>query len=416
MQVTAGKATSLFGVGRNWSSDTRAISSIATTSLFCGIYLKDFLAAVISSAVSPVLLTIGVLFGAIAIIARRDVFQQFNSLLWLAPLIPVWIISSIAAERVNFSNYYVAIPLALMILHLNPRLFIRLVIMAFLGSLLMQVVEYQTKAYFFSSIDSEGEELDAEFFGGSLGVLRAKGLSQGPLSAVALALWVSFFASRNVAAVFLLICCAFLASGRLGMTIGICLLVYRTFISKSLSIKSRLAVLLLSSVLAALAGFLLASDSARYMFMASAFDVSNDQTTLRFVFWLSSIDLFLNYGWLNKLFGDYGLVINVLGATENDMLRILLDNGLMGFLPYCVATFWMMSRAIVNRDSDTIGVLLLLLVATTLFPFLQSLPSTLLFWVYFFSRELDVRRVSPEVFMRSSSASASVRSTQGLVS
>jgi hypothetical protein len=95
--------------------------------------------------------------------------------------------------------------------------------------------------------------------------------------------------------------------------------------------------------------------------------------------------MYSNYGPLQLLLGDFGMVLKELGGTENDALRLLLDNGIVGFAPYGIATWITARKAISSRNLELSLVLLLIVGASLVFPFMQSLPSAILFWIFFFT-------------------------------
>lgn len=382
-----------FDCGRDMPTNASWPATGATLAIFLGVYLKDLFSAWLSPTLAPALLALGALLGVSVIFLSRG-RHTLGVGVWFWSIALAWLLSWSATGLVNTSSYYFAIPLALLVLHLNARLFMKLLAVACVTSVVLQIAEYLSEDYLFIFVDRDGAELDHELFGGNVGVFRAKGLAQGPLSAVAFGLWLAFICRKNVLAAALLVSCAFFASGRLGMTIGVLLLAYRLFFSSDMTSYHRWLLLLGVAVLVTVGQIVLAADAARLEFMASAFDTSNEQTEARFFFWLASVELFMNYSPLQMLLGNYGFVLDELGGTENDLLRILLDNGIIGFLPYAVAVGILLLDAVKLRDFEGLLTVFLILMASMLFPFLQSLPSALLFWVYYFSRASARSRLS----------------------
>ena len=83
------------------------------------------------------------------------------------------------------------------------------------------------------------------------------------------------------------------------------------------------------------------------------------------------------------------------GGTENDFLRLLLDCGLVGFLLYGGAILMLIARAVKLKDFEGLLSASLIIVLMNLFPFVQSLSSALLFWIYFFSKMEQITGQKP---------------------
>ncbi len=130
------------------------------------------------------------------------------------------------------------------------------------------------------------------------------------------------------------------------------------------------------------------------LYISSAFDIGSDQNISRFYFWLNSIEHFLNYDVVASLFGDYGFILREEGGTENDFLRMLLDNGIAGACIYVVAIGLMAWKAVRRRDWAGLSVVALIIVSMNIFPFVQSLSSSLLFWLYAFSYCRETNKIS----------------------
>jgi O-antigen ligase len=375
----------LFDLGRSIPSDSSALSRTALLLLFGSIYLKDLASAWLTQPAIAVLLALSAVVAIVAMgTRRRRLLGSQHSMQAAAAVIVLWVLTMAVAGGANSSAYYLSVVCAFFIVNTDPRLFFKLIAATAVVALLIQAAEYITGQYLFVFLDSDGNELDEVLFGGATAVFRAKGLSQGPLSAVAFALWVAFSARGHSLAAGLLLITSFLAGGRLGMSIGVLLLSFRLVFSRQHGAIPGLRLLTLGGVLAFVLALVALGDGARSDFIASAYDLDNPQTTSRFYFWLISVDHFLGYAPLELLFGRFGFSLMQEGATENDLLRILLDNGIVGFVPYLAATLAIGWRAIRQRDRELLFVLVLVLVASNIFPFMQSLPSATLFWVFVF--------------------------------
>lgn len=294
-----------------------------------------------------------------------------------------WLLTLIFKGAPNMSNYYIAIPCALIITTTNLERFKSILFAHLVLTLIIAGAEYFSGSYLFVYQADDGTELDESLFGGGLDVFRAKGMFQGPLSAVAFALWIAFMMPRSMPAAIILLFCAFFASGRLGMLTATVLIIYRFSTKNSAPLIARL--LLATAIAGVTSALLIFSDENRVTFIASALDIENDQNVSRLYFWLTSINHYLSYGPIELIFGDHGYIQRKEGGTENDFLRILLDCGIIGLTLYAFAISSLIRRSIKQKDKEGLLVAILIIVLMNIFPFIQSLSSTLLFWVYFFS-------------------------------
>lgn len=356
---------------------------VAILLLYAAIYLKDWASQWVSGTAAIIVLAMGLVTGAWTLMMRGGKARPITTSCWLIMAIfsATWLLTFVAKGVVNMSSYYIAIPCAFLIVNLHPRRFIQILLAHLLFTLLIAAFEYFSGQYFFIYQAADGTELDESLFGGGLDVFRAKGMFQGPLSAVAFALWMAFLMRASVPTVAVLFLCAFFASGRLGMLTAMVLVVFRLLQGGASTLYSKLPWLL---GLVALTSLLFAfSDENRLIFIASAIDTDNDQNVSRTYFWLTSLAYYLSYGPLDLLFGNYGFILNQEGGTENDFLRLLLDCGIVGFCLYAGAIVSLITHALRRRDREDLLIALLIIGLMNIFPFVQSLSSALLFWIYF---------------------------------
>ena len=358
---------------------------VAILLLYAAIYLKDWASQWVSGTAAIVVLAMGLMTGAWTLMMRGSKARPIANSCWLIMAIfsVTWLLTFVAKGVVNMSSYYIAIPCAFLIVNLNPRRFIQILLAHLLITLLIAAFEYFSGQYFFIYQAADGTELDEALFGGGLDVFRAKGMFQGPLSAVAFALWMAFLMRASVPAGAVLFLCAFFSSGRLGMLTATVLVGFRSLQGGAHTLYGKLPWLL---GLVALASLLFAfSDQNRLIFIASAIDTGNDQNVSRSYFWVTSLAYYLSYGPLDLIFGNYGFILEQEGGTENDFLRLLLDCGLVGFCLYAGAIVSLITRALQRRDLEDLLSALLIIGLMNIFPFVQSLSSALLFWIYFFA-------------------------------
>lgn len=308
--------------------------------------------------------------------------------------------SVIYGDDLNLSNYYLAIPIAFLILFLDVRFFFQLISLHVLASLFVSTYEVVNGSYLYDYVANDGTILDSNLFGGGVGVFRAKGLFQGPLSQVAMAYWVCFIFRSKISA-FILFVVAFLSAGRLGLLVGLCYFTWRMVFGKTAGENDKTSsnitsVYLLLLVLITLPFAVVYVDSQKIVFISAMFDLSNSQTTSRFEFWNSSLSEFSNYDSLSALFGNFGYIQRMQGGTENDFLRIALDNGLMLLMLYISMFVGMIATSIKRNDLELFLIVLTVFLLMNIFPFIQSLNSTLMFWTVFLSLFSRHERFSPD--------------------
>lgn len=367
----------------------------AVACIYCGVFLKDLISGWVSPTVALAFLVVGVVFSILPIFFRQMVrgsLPEAGGGIFLTALV-IWALVCGFTQSVNSSSYFIAPLLAVLIVNTAPKAFLTLLVLNLLCSMSVQFGEYVTKSYFFVYETADGLALDETLFSGSYDVFRAKGFFQGPLSAVAFASWMAYFFRGSLFFAGAMLVSAFLSSGRLGMTISALLILVRLLSgdgherSKNL-VFGLVGLLVLVSFLISFAG------ENTFSFLGAAFDSDSSANEARFYFWFNSLEHFFKFNILNILFGDFGYVKAVLGATENDFLRILLDNGAFCFFLYCYGLALMLMAAVRQKSWEGVFVFCLIVTMMNMFPFIQSLNSALLFWFFaiFQKRILDGSR------------------------
>lgn len=375
-----------FGITWPFSDNRRTTSNSALLALaliYIAIYIKDIASAWMNNTTALYVLVAGLLCGFthIALEYLRGRKPEPVSLWVLGSLTVAWVSTLAVTGQPNLSSYYLAIPCAFVVVNTNPRLFCQLMLGHFALTLGIEAFEYLTGQYLFVYQASDGTALDETLFGGSLDIFRAKGMFQGPLSAVAFALWIAFLARGSLVMGAGLFFCAFFASGRLGMLSATALLAVR-FLLNARSVSVRRLVPMSAALLVLAALLFLYSDENRLYFISTALDLDNDQNESRFYFWLTALAYFLSYSPTEMVFGNFGFIFGKEGGTENDFLRLLLDCGFIGFSIFAGAIAAMIIKSVRNKDYERLFIALLIIVLMNIFPFAQSLSSALLFWVY----------------------------------
>ena len=362
---------------------------------FC-IFWRDILAFIgVSTTITLLMLLAFTFFGFLQVIRNSayGIQVNINNFIILVFSVLLWVFSVgkgiVYSEPLNLSNYYLAIPIAFIIVSLDVRFFFKVIALHLLLSILLSFYEVISSSYFYDYVASDGTVLDSNLFGGGLGVFRAKGLFQGPLSQVAIAYWICFIYRKKISA-FILLLTALLSAGRLGLLVGTSFLIWRIIrpnslpnINQNASSFRNIFLTLLAPV--ALYLIFLSFDDSKIIFISTLFDLTNPQTTSRFEFWGMSLNEFLKYDFASIIFGNYGYIQNFQGGTENDFLRIALDNGLMLLILYATIFSLMIFVSIKKKDFELFIIVTSVFVLMNVFPFIQSLSSTLMFWTLFLS-------------------------------
>ncbi len=217
--------------------------------------------------------------------------------------------------------------------------------------------------------------LDAEFFSGVADVFRAKGMFQGPLSAVAYYI-LMILLIPGLRAPALALVGSILAYGRLGIIVSSTLLANQVFASSGIIIRF-LMIACLPVLIFALISFYLGGS-----FFLSAFDFSSSANVARLYYWSESIRVFSEYPLLRLLIGDLGYARSIDLFTESDFLRLLLDCGLVGFSLYMI-TLWKFFVLLYRERKFGVVVFVVMVLCMNVFPFIQSLYGTVTFWFIF---------------------------------
>ena len=360
-----------------------SIDSVVILILYLSVYLKDLGSLFINSSSVIIILIIGCGVGITRIFFKTLAGIKLwpNSFNIIAIFSVFWIVSFVFTQIPNFSSYYLSILIAFIIINTNPRLFIIILLIHFLISISIQSYEYISGQYFFIYEANDGTLLDESLFGGSLDIFRAKGLFQGPLSAVAFSFWIVFLLGGNLLACSLLFLSSFFGAGRLGIFVSLLLFLVSYFnFNKNIKYKY-IYLIIIVSILALIFSY---GDEIKTNFLVDAFNIDNDQNYSRIEFWLSSLNYYLNYNLNEIIFGKYGFILFKEGGTENDFLRILLDCGLSIFLIYFSSIVYCAYNSSIKKNWFNLFLIILIFFIMNIFPFIQSLASGILFWLFYF--------------------------------
>ena len=198
----------------------------------------------------------------------------------------------------------------------------------------MAMYEFFSGAYLFENLierNGQSVQMNAKFVGGHSGVMRSKAFFYGPLDYGNFIIMASLFLRRNIRFLIILLISGFMASARLAMTINIAIIIIFNFreIFKTQFVLVLMSISMMSSLIFT---DQIATSLTRFV---SAFSMEDSGNLGRLFYWLSAIELFMEYDVLDVLVGTNGLYNSRFGnSTESGWLSLLVDNGIVGILIY----------------------------------------------------------------------------------
>lgn len=347
--------------------------------LFAGvlIYFSLFLRDIIGISLPAEIYLLSLAAGLMLLVLRSSKNLKHNDLVFIV-LISIFILLNVAPKGEFYLNNYLIAPIVgLLLVRVIPRVFFRILVFHMLLSLSIQMLEVATGSYVFVTETKEGLILDSEFFGGSVEVFRAKGMFQGPLSAVGFYLLMGLLGQTRPF-LFGSFVGSVMSYGRLGILISSTMMITGLFRNNR---SFALALIVVSLILVTnVFSFSFISVS----FFLSAFDLESSGNLMRMYFWEKALDTFLQYEWYHLIFGNVGYATSVGIFPESDFLRLLLDCGILGLILYVLALYLLYRK---RYKSNFYGLVFFscIIAAMSIFPFLQSLNAAVLFWFLFFS-------------------------------
>ena len=274
----------------------------------------------------------------------------------------------------SFSNYLIAPIIALSISKCARPMFVSFMICHAFVSVLLQAYEHMSGAYIFNVAAEDGTILDSLLFSGHADIMRAKGLFQGPLSAVAFYILVSLL-HPGMRTILIGMVGAILAYGRLGIILTTSLFAARLL--SNFGLTRKIIIIMIS-----IGGLVIAPELVTLpTFFSAAFDLTSSGNVARFYFWNENLSHYSDYSVASALFGNLGYANRVIGSTESDFLRILMDTGLFTLLIYISVLIGVLQKAVYMGYEKTFH-FFVIIIAMAVFPFIQSLNATIIFWVY----------------------------------
>jgi len=386
---SAGHMECIPTISRVSMSAHKALSTLVVLSIYIAIFLKDALQQFIPLYVFTGLLGISVVLGCLMIISKginRSDLAQIYLILYFT----IISLASFAVSQKIFVNPYLIAPIvAFTLVKLAPRLFFTLLIFHLFLSLGIQISEMLSGTYFFIYISPDGTALDEVLFAGNADVLRTKGLFQGPLSATGFGIWLMFLFKSNVLIIGAAVLVSIFAYGRLGMAITVFFLMARLLSTSTVTLKHKIYLVAAIMVITIMLPLILVGNNLDPEFFLSAFSLQSAGNLARIFFWSQSLALFLSFDIWAYFLGSFGAAKTLLGSTENDFLRILLDGGVLAVLPYISTILLALWGAFRRKHWGDILIILLIIILMNAFPFIQSLTHSVLFWCFFFLLQVN---------------------------
>lgn len=346
------------------------LSTVGCLFIYAALFIDDLIyAAGMELPVLP-LLSLGLAFLLLCREARFSPVELFigGAFAMLA------LVNATVSQYSAISGYLMAPLVALIASKTARSTLIALLTFHAALSVVVQAYEHLNQAYLFSVVQADGLVLDRAFFSGNAEVTRAKGLFQGPLSAVSFYLLVAVLNPRLLIIGIALMGAA-LAYGRLGIVLITVLFLARLLFDAGTREAMIWLLLALGCTLLVSAFIVLPP------FFSSAFDLSSPGNVARIYFWKENILHFSEYSFLNMAFGNLGYASNIIGSTESDFIRILMDAGFLGLAFYLFSLALTFCRAS-RLGGEKILHLVIVFTAMSLFPLIQSFDACILAWLY----------------------------------
>lgn len=300
------------------------------------------------------------------------------------------IISSFFWYSTRNAYSYAGIVIAYLVYTNCKKEFLYLIKWIFFISLFLSAYEFLTDQFLFDSswLDSEtGKQIiiDKKMVGGSLGVFRSKALFFGPLSLGLFVISFSLLNPTNLNYLLLSLSIAFFSGSRLAQLVIIILLINNFFQNKK-NIKQLVIIILTIIVLFVFKSFFSSNFLVSLERSLQLFDVNQSDNASRIGYWLKSINLYLDYSYINLIFGDNGRFYSLYyTGNESGWLSLFIDNGLVGFIFYFFILIYSFKNGSHYLNSRTRKIILFILIfVMSVITFHLSAINNLLFWLIIF--------------------------------
>ena len=300
---------------------------------------------------------------------------------------------------ISTSSYFAAFVTAILISVIRPRnIPTSLTIIVFVN-ILIQLYESISGTLLFVYVVEDGDQYDEIGLSSSDGSLRTKGVFASPLNAVSVAMSNAFLSPKSPSKWLLLVACSLLAQGRLGIAVGaVGVVVSLLFSGRGANVRYLLLYVagFIFTVIGWAAFFGTEQSIQRIL---EAGSIENSQNISRLYLWGRSLEELANYDLMSFLFGKFGYIKMLEGATESDWLRIILDNGIFCFAAFLIPLLVGTVSAVRRKNWILLFSIASCAMVMAVFPQAQSLPNGILTWVFLIS----LLKGSSEIITRSTS-------------
>lgn len=292
-------------------------------------------------------------------------------------------------------NLYFGFYIACIVYILDIKFFRKLVIWSVCVQVFFQLYEYFTISYLYEVVvETYGNEIELSLENSYL--LRAKGLFEGPLTASAFAIYISYLFRQNPYIISLALVSAILSNTRAGIiTITFILASYMFFKYRVHKVSPVLTFLIFIFGIFFMYSFVLPTilSEAAFVRLQEVGDFTNESNFKRVLFWTLGWDFYLNYELQNLLFGcskcfgmEYG------NSAENDWLMFLLEIGILGFIIYAIPIIYIFYHSLNKKNYHVLSLIIFLALNIFVYRQVSGSQTVILHWTLIFSylKELNL--------------------------
>jgi hypothetical protein len=381
---------------------TYGISSIFAPISFTVLILKDYLAS-IGFENAPILIFVGALVVATITGYGQSRFTIVYSMI-PKPIFYGMLLCTLGASaysylvvgQINTSCYIWSFWIAFIFAVAGSRWIIIVMLALPFVNFILQCFESATGEVLFTTIARREQfELGTSDWLIGEGVLRTKGVFQGPLHIVSVSMMMILLLPNVFSTRVIMLLCTYLGAARLGLVLSVAFFV--EWYVRRLKNKSYIVFTLFALLVFCTTPFLpdsffqnLNLNEDRLKFIGILFDFNdNNSNVTRYSAWVNAIQVYSKFDYVSMMFGRFNDIrisfdrLGVGGGTESDWLLLLVDDGLVTFTLYLVSFGYFLKMLWVN-STERIPILIILFVAMNLFPCLSFLVGAIEFWLVYF--------------------------------
>lgn len=258
----------------------------------------------------------------------------------------------------------------------------KIIVFCLVAVVILAAAESFTGSYLYYSTvefsDGSTANLDEELFSGLSDIFRAKSIFLGPLTMSAFMIGVAIIFRRNSLLLLVALCGGIFAVSRASMFF-ITFLILFNLLSNLYGSPKKIALYFI--VFFGLLGYIVVYADNILARIVDGFQFGGESTTnsARLYFWFSGASEFLEYDFLNTIFGDAGRFWRSYNNNaESGWLTILLDFGVLGFFVYISPLLYLL---LWSRRFDTVFVIFSMFFINSMFTFSYGVVGGFVYWV-----------------------------------